>query len=416
MGLFVLTGLLESFVTYIIDESGVVRQGWNGRKEMRWADVVQVNMSGQKDATIKLRDALGTELTIHRLFISKDGNNQMNSLLGPYLAPILERQTRDFGSLDTVYTHKRALGWLGAFMAVLIGCMIALFFLTPHQTSDDAIAWILIPLMLLMFLVPLALMLYGFSYRLTITSIGLVESSVFKKKEIPFHHVTSVGSRMVATKNSSFELTTIEDDNQKININSNMKDYSILLEYIKKRVSEGAKETGEVKAEEVTEKQKQQQRKMLPIVAGIYALLFIGIGVWMLKEGNTKLEHYRLLEVQGVQTRGEVTGRDMRGSKSTTYYIDYQFKDANGVTQRGESPVQYDDYANARIGQPAQVIYVPGRNDVGMLSNSIGKSKAENNVRMGYFNIALGFVAPGLILFSMLRNNKKSTKGDGNTA
>ena len=212
---------------------------------------------------------------------------------------------------------------------------------------------------------------------------------------------------MVSTKNGTFELTTIEGDGQKIGLTSQMKDYPVLMEYIRRLVNEQARETGQEKAQEITAKEQRQQRILLPIVAVIYGLMFIGFGIWFLQTGNSKLGNYRLLEARGVTTPGHVVGTDMRGSKSTTYYIDYAFQDASGVNHKGESPVNYSDYQNARRGQPVTVKYLPDQTNTCMIVQSIGKSKATNDIRLGYLNITLGVVTPLLLVFGSLNKKKR---------
>lgn len=400
--------LLESFVSYTVDGTGVTRQGWNGTKEMRWSDVARIDVSGQRDSTLTLSDNGGRKLEIQRSVMSAATVAELNTLMEPYLAPVRELQMREVGGIDNVYRPTRVLGWIGAGLTLMMGLMTAFFATIPQRAGEEGAFIVMMVMMGGFVLLGLGLAAYGFTHSLTITQSSLTESSLFRTREIPFHHVTAVGSRMVATKNGSFELTCVEGDGQKINLTSQMKDYSLLVEYIRNHVNTEARATGEVQAQERTEKQKRQQRKALPVVAGIYLLVCSGIGGWVIQRANTKLANYRLMETQGQRGEGQITGWYMEGSKTTSYVLKFAFDDASGHHLQGASPVARELYQTARVGAPVQVVYVPNTSNF-MLIQSIGKSNAEAELRRGYMLIGGGVLMVILLLATSLKRKKPAT-------
>ncbi len=408
VGAFCLYGLLESFVSYTVDGTGVTRQGWNGTQEMRWSDVARFDVSGQRDSTLTLRDNSGRKLEIERGLMSAATVAELNTLMEPYLAPLRERQIREVGAIDNVYRPKRVVGWIGVGFTLMLGLGTAFFASMPQRAGEEGAFIAMMVIMGSFVLMTLGMAAYGFTHSLTITASGLTESSLFRTREIPFHHVTAVGSRMVATKNGSFELTCVEGDGQKINLTSQMKDYSILVEYIRNHVNTEARATGEVHSKEMTEKQQRQQRKALPVIAGIYLLMFGGLGGWMIQRASTKLANYRLVETQGQRAQGQITGWYTEGSKTTSYVIKFAFDDASGHHLQGASPVARNFYQTARVGAPVQVVYVPNTSNF-MLAQSIGKSKAEADIRMGYIQIGAGVLVVILLFATYLTRKKSAT-------
>jgi hypothetical protein len=410
VGLFGLYGLLEAFVVYEVAADSITRRAWNGQRMMRWSEVARVDVSGQRDSELVLSDGLGQKPSLQRGLMSQKHVMAFNTLLEPYLAPVRERQLRDVGSLNSVYYPKRGTTWAGVTMLVIVGFIMLFFFsMMPVPSDEWWVVAILMGFIVVGGLFFLWLTISAYTTALTVTNYDLKESSAFKTRQISFQRVTSLMSRTVTVKNGSFELTTIEGAGQKISITSQMKDYALQVTYIRQHVDSKAQSRGEVKAQEMNTKEQKQQRVFLPIFALINFVLLGGFGINEIKDGNTRLADYRLLQTQGQQAQGRILSTNTKGSKSVTYLIKYAFEDTEGRTLVRSSPVSHDDYSTARISAPVQVTYIPGSDHISMIAQSIGKRKAEGDVRTGYFFIGFACLLTPLIALTPYMKRKKQT-------
>ena len=400
--------ILECLTTYQLDADGITRRSWKGMQAMRWSDVTRFEAGGGANSELVLTDFQSNKLSIQRGLMGGTSLAELNQQLDSYLAPIRERQLRDMGGINNVYHPKRGAAWAGVIMTLVVGAMLA-FCLAQPVPSDQQ--WAFVGVMLIfgsIELLFLYLTVLSFTHSLIFTEDGITDTSVFKTRHIPFHHVTSVMSRTVSTKNGSCDLTTIEGDGQKIVLTSQAKDYELLVDYIRRHVDMAAARQGEVQAQEIQRKTEKQQRVLLPIFAAIYMLFLCGLGWSSLREGNTRMIHYHLMDAQGQTAKGRIIGRDMQsGSKHTTYLLQYAFEDASGQHIESASPVSWDDYERARVGMSAQVIYVPERKDVCRLAQSIGRNQAEGKVRSGYTLLVLGTLLPILIAITPFLKGKR---------
>ena len=66
------------------------------------------------------------------------------------------------------------------------------------------------------------------------------------------------------------------------------------------------------------------------------------------------------LKAQGRTALAHVVGKHTSQGKSTSYYLEYDFK-ANGVWQYGERNVSEDEYAESRLGEAVLVTYLPSQ-------------------------------------------------------
>ena len=88
------------------------------------------------------------------------------------------------------------------------------------------------------------------------------------------------------------------------------------------------------------------------IVMPFIAALTLGFGSWGLADKDARFA------TKGVTTEGQITSwRYSRGSKSTTYYITYNYK-ANNQTFRNEESVDSDIYRNAYSGKKISIRYL----------------------------------------------------------
>ena len=403
--------ILECLTAYRVDTDGITRRGWNGEQQMRWGDVTHFEARGGVDSQLTLTDFQNNKLSIQRGMMGGAKLAELNQLLDTYLAPIRERQLQDMGGINNVYHPKRSAAWAGVIMTTLVGAMLA-FIAAQSVPSNQQGAFVV--LMVLFGGIELLFMygtILGFTHSLIFTTDGITDTSVFRTRHIPFQSVSSVMSRRVSTKNGSYDLTTVEGNGQKIMLTSHANDYELLVEYIRSHVDTGARQQGEVKAEEIQRKNDKQSRVLLPVIAVIYMTFLVGFGVSSLRDGKARMEHYHLMDAQGQTATGRITGKDTeRGSKHTTYLLQYAFEDRNGQRVQSASPVSWEDYAGTRVGASARVIYVQGRKDVSRLEQSIGRKQAEGKVRSGYMLLVLGTVFPILLAITPFTRKRKQAR------
>ncbi len=228
--------LLESFASYTVDGTGITRQGWNGRQEMRWSDMARVDGSEKPDSSLTLSDSDGRELTIQRNMMGSARIAELNTLLAPYLPPIRERQIREWSPDQFVDRSQRSAGWAGAGFALVMGVMMVSCAFVPHAGQEDGFLFMM-GMMGCFLLVFLGMVAYGFTYGLTMTPSALKESYLFFTREIPFDHVTSVESRTVVVKASSYQETRVAGNGQEIRFTSDVKDYPLVIEYIRRKIN-----------------------------------------------------------------------------------------------------------------------------------------------------------------------------------
>ncbi len=404
--------ILECLTAYRVDADGITRRGWNGEQQMRWSDVTHFAAGGGADSALMLTDYQNNKLSIQRGMMGGAKLAELNQLLDTHLAPIRERQLSEMGGINNVYHPKRSAAWAGVIMTTLVGAMLAFIAAQPVPSNQQGAFIAVIIIFGGIELLFVYLTILGFTHSLMFTADGITDSSVFRARHIPFRSVSSVMSRRVSTKNGSYDLTTVEGEGQKIMLTSHANDYELLIDYIRSHVDAGAKQQGEAKSEEIQRKNDKQAKILLPILAVVYMLFLGGIGVWSLREGNERMEHYRLMDTQGKTAAGRITGKDTQnGGKHTTYLLQYAFDDANGQHIQAASPVSWEDYAGTRVGASARVIYVPGRKNVSRLEQSIGRKQAEGKVRSGYMLLVLGTVFPILLAITPFTRKRKQAAG-----
>ncbi len=88
-------------------------------------------------------------------------------------------------------------------------------------------------------------------------------------------------------------------------------------------------------------------------------LLVMIAAVWLTDAGPI-----RQLASGGRVTTGEVAGLRVVRGKSTTYKVEYRFRDEAGVTHEARSSVRHSIYSALREGGPVEVAYLPERPQV----------------------------------------------------
>jgi hypothetical protein len=291
-------------------------------------------------------------------------------------------------------------------MIVLIGVMLVMFCFMPVSADQRTIFYAGMAFLGACGLFFGALTVALFTDRLVFTEQGITQRRWFRTHEIPFHHVTSVMSRMQTYKGSSWELTTIEGDGHRSVFNSKMPGYPVVMDFVKAHVAREALERGATSAVEVTKKEEKQTRIAVPIVALANFLLFGGLGLCIVHRGNERRADYLLMDKEGRSTVGRVIGRHEGSSKSVTYVMEFEFE-ADGTKIAASSPVSHDDYMRANYGTPIRVLYVPRQPHTCRAEQSTGRSSAEGDIRAGYLGIAMAFVlTPLIVLAPYLKKNK----------
>lgn len=397
MGLFMGYGLLESFAVYQADETSVARRAWNGTREMRWSQVDRYDMSGQKDSTCVLFDESGGKLPIHLTLLDKKSQTELRALLQKQLSPLRERQLRNIGSTQKTYYPSRTAAGAGLFLVVLFGVMLLFFGFMPVPPEQRTFQASVLFMMAAAELYFVYLTMQSYTRVLSVTAHELNDKDLFRTKRIPFHHVTAIWSREVRGKNSTWEVTVLEGDGQKISFTSRTKDYDLLVQYLRTHTGQQAVQEGQVKAEEVKQKTAKQAKVLLPVIGLIYFLLLGGMGLWMLRQGNARMMDYRLMDTQGRTVTGQILGAQDTHKKSARYLIQFAFE-VDGQRIQSASPVSQNDYQQAQVGAPVTVTYVPGQPHICRIPQSIGKRQAEGNIRVGYMNLVLGAVTLAAIV------------------
>ena len=97
-------------------------------------------------------------------------------------------------------------------------------------------------------------------------------------------------------------------------------------------------------------------------VSRLSLLLFIVCVACLLGWSHDRdLGRMNALKAQGRASLAHVVGKYTSQGKSTSYYLEYDFKKANGAWQYGEKSVSENEYAGSRPGEAAMVTYLPSQ-------------------------------------------------------
>jgi hypothetical protein len=66
---------------------------------------------------------------------------------------------------------------------------------------------------------------------------------------------------------------------------------------------------------------------------------------------------YHQLTTDGVNTTAVVTGKARTSRRSTSYTIEYRFRDGAGRTRSGSQRIGYKSYSHLRHGQRIEIVY-----------------------------------------------------------
>lgn len=401
-------GLLECFTVYALDENGITRYAWNGTRALQWSDLARYEASGHVQGTVTLLDHQNRALLIYFSLLSARRNAELRALLAPHLAPLAERQLRDIGSLNTVYRPFRNLRILCGVICIALSGLFVVMPLTDHAAFDPL--WLLVPFFV-GFLGMLALgvwfLLHGLTYALTITPQGITESNCFRTTRLPFEQVTSLWVSEPTHDSKQGAVTTLEGNGVSIRLSSSMKDYSLLVHYIRARVSAAAIQRGDAIAQASQAKVVRQSRVLLPILLTVVPTVCMGFGLNMVVRSAQSLSRYRLLDTQGITATGQVLESEATGDKNKPYVIRYTFASANGRRMESVDPVFHADYQRLCKGDAVHVRYVPGQPAISAIAQSVGRRYAVGDIFMGSIFVACAAGIP-LVVFWEARSKRRA--------
>lgn len=126
------------------------------------------------------------------------------------------------------------------------------------------------------------------------------------------------------------------------------------------------------------------------IMGLVCVLVFVGIpiGMWL---GETR--PVRLLAAEGRTVSGQVIGKRTYHGKSTSYRVDYTFRDASGVGRVSSHSVRWARYISLNEGGPVEVTYLPDRPDVSRPWRVTAEDASSAGVQFLVFAIIFGIVS-----------------------
>jgi len=229
-------GLVESFTTYEVDPERIRRKAWNGDQTMRWSEVVEFDKNGQQDGVLKLFDSTHRRLTVYpALFRTKDCQEFLR-LIEPHLAPLRERREREIQTRQFTYHPLRAAAWGCIGLLVLFLIAAGGLCLRPAPPDQEGARIGLIALTAGMAAIFSALIAAFYTEEIVISGEGLRQRSWFQVRKLPYEAVTSMSSKMMYYKSSSWEETRLKGDKTQIVVVSKMADYPAVMEFIQSRV------------------------------------------------------------------------------------------------------------------------------------------------------------------------------------
>ncbi len=327
-------------------------------------------------------------------------NAELRALLAPHLAPLAERQLRDIGSLNTVYRPLRNLRILCGVMCIALSGLFVVMPLADPAAFDPL--WLLVPFFV-GFLGMLALgvwfLLRGLTYALTITPQDITESNCFRARCLPFPQVTSLWVSEPSHDSKQGAVTSLEGNGVHIRLSSSMKDYPLLIHYIRARVSAASIQRGDAIAQANQAKAARQSRVLLPILLTVVPTVCAGFGLNMVVHSAQSLSRYRLLDAQGIATTGQVLESEATGDKNKPYVIRYTFASASGRRMESVDPVFHADYQRLHKGDAVHVRYAPDQPDISAIAQSVGRRYAAGDIFMGSIFVACAAGLPFIVFW-----------------
>jgi len=356
------SGLLEWFTVYEVDAEGITRRAWNGARRIDWGYLTGYEASEDKTDSLALMDNQNTRLTIEFSLLGAQSRRELHELIAPYLVPLREARMREISISKTVYHPQR-----GLMIVIGIGTILMSGFFFSGATeevarkSPDSIAiGIFGSAALFVFLVGLWALILGLTRTLTVSRDGLTQSSLFGTRTILFGRVTAVMIHEAPQESDQQKITIVQDvDKKKIYLSSKMKDYPLVLEFIRTSVPVKALLEGGVQLTETLRKADRRARIRMPVCLIAMESIFLGFGVTYLAGSIPILAQQRQIDQQGQSTIGHVT-RAIEAKSKVGYSIEYAFEDRQGRRVVGSSPASYHEFQHARAGTSVQIEYVPG--------------------------------------------------------
>lgn len=405
--LYSLWNLLETFAVYILDEHGIVKRGWNGStRRFAWDDITDHETRRLEGMT--LINSQGERMRIPLNYGYNNAARQgLGATLQQYLTesregnPSQDLSTREFRFGNS--TATRAAMFMAA-IALALGICMPLMPFSPPAPPAFRIGMCLFGFGSALFFLVLALTQSTRTLKLTPTH--LIDQNLFRRREIALAQIEAIFSKEISAKSGPVEVTTVQSANGKITFPAMLPNYHKLVQALHARTGvQGTRNAAQAMARDASS-QRRQTVVGLFVVGSLLGLGFIGIAQMILQGAEESQARNAQMDARGQTTTGRVTGVETRGSKSTTYYLDYTFLVA-GQSYSSLSPVVKIDYDNAQTGDSVQVTYLPENPHVCRIAQSISKQRNAERMQAAHMMIGVACGLPFLLVVLGLLNKTK---------
>ncbi len=276
-----------------------------------------------QDGSGTLTDIHGNRMSVPSAesgYRSKAGRS-LHEALGEKLANLPEEVKARIEESREFRFGQTAPPLAAGFMALLCVALAISMPLLPYSGPPAPLAFkIGVPAFLLVGALFMAYLGLQFATRvLLLTDTGLIDRSVFGRREIPFDQVVSVTTKDMATKSGVVEVTTVKSATTTISVSSRLPNYDRLVASLRAKV--GAQVTENAPEAVVAEKKQSLLVNVigLAVIGCLFGLGVGGLALTLLHDGQAALQRQGELDAHSKQTTGEATGVGTNGSKSKSY-------------------------------------------------------------------------------------------------
>jgi hypothetical protein len=392
-------GLLNTFTVFRLDENGILKRWWNGStQEFAWKDLVRAEPT--QDGSGNLTDFRGNRMSVPSTEFGyrSEAGRSLHEALAERLANLPDAVKARIEAPREFRFGQPAPAIAAGFMAVLCIVLAISVPLMPMSGPPPPLAFkIGLPAFCLFGALFMAYLgLQQATRVLLLTDTGLIDRSLFGKREIPFDQIVSVTTKDMQTKSGTMEVTTVKSAATTITIPSLLPNYDRLTAALHGKVGAQVTENAPQAIAEETKRFLMVNVIGLFVIGCLLGLAWAGIWLTALHDGQAALQRQAELDAHGKRATGEAIGVGETGSKSRSYSLNYSFQ-VDGRSYNHVSSVSREVYDNQQIGEAVQVDYLPNDPEVSRVTLSIAKENAKDKIRVAKMMIGFACGLPFLL-------------------
>ena len=398
----------ETFAEYDVDENGVTKRLFAGRKRILWQEVSHIGRNGTSEyegRTLRIEDTRRNILVVYPGLIVN--GSELSEKIEAFCAPHIEGRYESSVMNASFFKMNSAVAYAMFYFGLIFFAIGAMFIggvnqQPPVQTALQPISNLYtILLMLCTFgVMGFGCLLYGLKLltnRITLTPASIIETHLFKTMEIPFSELQTFYRIKIIHKGGSYLQYSLKaSHNRSILITPAFTDHNVLVAILKERTKDLTLISGEAFAEQDKRVRANRIVGFISLLSAISMLSCGGSGIWKIAASQKRLHQYDILEQEGRKVQGTVKSKIVEEGRYRQYFVEYSYKTA-GNQYESSSPVGQAIYGELKIGEAVSLKYLPKNPKFSMLRNSIERQQTQVEVFGGW-----AMLVASLILFPLM--------------